>query len=238
MLPQTAVGLTAAVYVFKKQTKSVAQKWALRTQLAQLVLTKHAGGTVSSVRIGDHRLFLDPQYLNSKMKRRSSILILLILLIMLAIIAGLIYSLQHYYEKAGIEPSALQKLDIIGWSMILSITIGITMSVVLMRHLIMKLLSGRPKIFNLSMKAPYGSKVGAILSGVAFFPVALFVGFIVGGNLGGGLLEMLLGESKVWIMVGIGLGIFIVIVSMDSIAVLIGFLIGGFLEMMLRKVRE
>ena len=169
------------------------------------------------------------------MKRRASILILLI---MLAIVAGLIYSLQHYYEKAGIEPSALQKLDIIGWSMILSITIGITMSIVLMRHLIMKLLSGRPKIFNLSMKAPYGSKVGAILSGVAFFPVALFFGFIVGGNLGGGLIEMLLGESKVWIMIGIGLGIFIVIVSMDSIAVLIGFFIGGFLEMMLRKVRE
>lgn len=153
----------------------------------------------------------------------------------LLVVAGLILVLKQYYTKAGKPISWMAEADLIGWSLMFSIAVGIVLSVWLIGLVIRKLLAGKPDLLGLSTAAHTGSKIGAYLGWLASYPFALFLGFVVGGSLGGGWGEVLLGKAG--IVLGIGLGLFVVVTLISVIATLVGFVLGGFAEKLVKAAR-
>ena len=149
-------------------------------------------------------------------------------LAVLLLVAGQYFLLPGWYrEQPGVQT--------FGWLSMLSIAMGIALSVWLLNYVIQKLLDGKPfDLFGLSATARNGSKIGSYLAGIASYPFALFVGFVMGGSLGGGWGEVLLGKAGVTI--GIGMGVFIATTVIAMIAVLVGFVLGGVTEKLTKRL--
>ena len=144
------------------------------------------------------------------------------------LVIGQYFFLPGWYHEAGIRVS--------GWLIMLSVAVGIALSLWLLDSTITKLLTGKPvDLFGLSAVARTGSKIGAYLGGLGSYPFALFLGFVAGGNFGGGLGEWL-GLGDAGIVIGIGLGVFVVTVLVSVVAALAGFVLGGFTEKLARTL--
>lgn len=133
------------------------------------------------------------------------------------------------------------KFQIGGSLVMLSVAIGIVLSVTVTRYIVAKLIEGKPiDPFGLTSAAPRGTKIGSYVVAVASSPIALFFGFVVGGTLGGGIAEYLLHwidhSGSVSYTIGIGLGIFVVGSLILLIAALAGFILGGLTEKLVRKL--
>lgn len=152
-----------------------------------------------------------------------------ILAAVLLLVIGQYFFLPGWYREVGTNAS--------GWLIMLSVAVGLSLSIWLLDFIIKKLLSGKPvDLFGLSTTARTGSKIGAYLGGLSSFPFALFLGFVVGGNVGGGSGEWLdLGDAG--IIVGIGSGVFVVTVLVCLIAIFVGFVLGGLSEKLVRMLQ-
>lgn len=165
------------------------------------------------------------------MKRNLSIGIAL-LVFAAALVIGQYYFLPESFREPGVKA--------FGWLIMLLVGLGIVLSVMALNYMINKLLSGKPNLFRLSSEAPTGSKIGSYAGGLISYPFALFLGFIVGGSLGGGVGEMIthpLGLGSSGVVVGIGLGVFVVTTLVSAMAVLAGFVLGGFAEKIVKELR-
>ena len=86
-----------------------------------------------------------------------------------------------------------------------------------------------------------GSIIGCIIGGIILFPIACFLGMIIGGSFGfamGGAIKTKIGLDKQGIpIIGIGLafGITFVIICITLIGAVIGSLLGLFINTLLRK---
>jgi uncharacterized protein (DUF486 family) len=160
-------------------------------------------------------------------------LIIGIVLAVIGLVAIQYFFLTAWYRELEIRTS--------GWLMMLSVAMGIALSVWLLDYVIQNLLDGKPfNLLGLSTTARTGSKVGAYLTSVVSYPFALFLGFIVGGSLGGSVGEMIthpLGLGSSGVVVGISLGVFVVTTLTGAVAVLVGFVLGGFTEKIVKELR-
>jgi hypothetical protein len=104
-------------------------------------------------------------------------------------------------------------------------------------HVARCFLSAHLGFFRLHEQAPIGCRVGAVLLGLASLPTVLFLGIVVGGNLGGGWVGGPLGAGRLGVLVGIGVGLFAVTFLVGLPCMLAGFLAGGFAEGLWRKAR-
>jgi hypothetical protein len=123
------------------------------------------------------------------------------------------------------------RVNLSGWLIMFSVAVGIALSLLLIGYAIRKLLSG--SLIDLGSSARRGSKIGSYLGGFGAYPFALFLGFVVGGNIGGsvgGIASDAIGAGRGGIVVGIGLGIFVVTALVCSVTAFVGFLIGGLAE--------
>lgn len=147
-------------------------------------------------------------------------LVIGIVLAVTALVIGQYFFLPGWYRELGVKPS--------GWLMMLSVALGIALSVWLISYIAQKLLEGKPfDLFGLSTTARKGSKVGSYVVGVLSYPFALFLGFVVGGNLGGGFGGY---AGDVGVIIGLGLGVFVITALVATIAVIVGFVLGGLTE--------
>jgi hypothetical protein len=122
--------------------------------------------------------------------------------------------LPGWYRESGIKIS--------GWLMMLSVAAAIALSLLLIRWVIQKL----------SSVASRGSRIGSYLGGYGAYPFALFLGFIVGGNFGGAVGEDSLGDAGT--VLGIGVGVFFVTIIASSAGALLGFLLGGLAQRLIK----
>lgn len=123
-----------------------------------------------------------------------------------------------------------------GWLIMLAVAIGISICIWLFDFLINKLIDGKPvDLFGLSTTARTGSKVGAYIGGYGSYPFALFLGFVGGGSVGGGLGEWL-GLGNIGIILGVGFGVFLVTSFVCLFAIVAGFILGGFTEKLARTL--
>lgn len=158
---------------------------------------------------------------------KTKLVIGIVLAAVLLLVIGQYFFLPVWYREAGIRAS--------GWLIMLSVAVGIALSLWLLDATIKKLLAGKlVDLFGLSTAARTGSKIGAYVGGLGSYPFALFLGFVVGGSLGGGWGEVLLGTPG--IVMGIGLGLFAVATLVSVVAALIGFVLGGFTEKLVRTL--
>lgn len=165
------------------------------------------------------------------MKRNLALgIVVLVFAVVLAI--GQYYFMPQSFRESGVKA--------FGWLIMLLVGLGIVLSVMALNYVINKLLSGKPNLFGLSSIAPTGSKIGSYAAGLLSYPFALFLGFIVGGSLGGGVGEMIthpLGLGDSGVVVGIGLGVFVVTTLISVVAVLVGFVLGGLTEKVVKELR-
>jgi len=136
--------------------------------------------------------------------------------------------LPDWYRDARVDTS--------GWLIMLSIAVSIALSVLLIAYAIRKLLSGQ--FIDLGVSARRGSKIGSYLGGFGAYPFALFLGFVIGGNLGGGMAGIVsnaVGLGRVGIIFGIGLGMFVVTAFICSLTAFLGFILGGLVEKLFTK---
>lgn len=127
-----------------------------------------------------------------------------------------------------------------GWLIMFSVGIGIALSIWLLNRLIQKLIDGKPvNLFGLSSSAPTGSKIGSYFIAILSIPFAFFFGFSAGGILGGGTGEALthsIGLGDLGVAIGIGLGVFIVMTIIMAFAAVVGFILGGVIERLVKKL--
>jgi hypothetical protein len=153
------------------------------------------------------------------LKAKWSIALLLIVPL-LAIVQY--FLLPDWYRDSKVETSA--------WLIMLSVAAAIAFSILIIYSVIKMLVAGKLDPFNLSVTAHKGSKIGSYLGGLGLYPFAVFLGFVGGGTIGGGLGETIfhwLGLENVGIIIGIGLGLFLVTVVLCCVGAFVGFLIGG-----------
>ena len=147
--------------------------------------------------------------------------IALLLIITLLVIVQY-FLLPDWYRHLEVEAS--------GWLIMLSVAVAIAFSIFIIYSVIKMLIAGKLDPFNLSVTAHKGSKIGSYLGGLGLYPFAVFLGFVGGGTIGGGLGETIfhwLGLENVGIIIGIGLGLFLVTVVLCCVGAFVGFLIGG-----------
>jgi hypothetical protein len=162
------------------------------------------------------------------MKRNLAVAIAIGVLIL---VLGQYFLLPQWYRAPGIKAS--------GWVMMVSIGAGLVFGGVLVRIAIRSLLAGRPiDLFGLGVRAPRGVKIGAYAATIAAYPFSIFVGFIVGGNLGGALGATVIPSEALGVIVGIGTGIFVVTASLAIAAAVVGFISGGLIAMFVSKERR
>ncbi len=168
---------------------------------------------------------------SAKMKAKSTIGAILATILLL--VGGLVLFHEVWLFKAG-KPSWVMTHggDLSGWLIILSIALGIALSVGLTGLAIRKLLASN---FGMRSDTRNGGKIGAYLGGLVSAPYALFLGFVAGGNLGGGWGSVVLGKTGA--ILGIGLGLFVVTVIISLCAALAGFLLGSFAEIAAKRFR-
>lgn len=140
------------------------------------------------------------------------LVILLVAILLLAI--AQYFFLPGWYRESGIKAS--------GWLIMLSVAAAIALSVWLIRRVIQKL----------TITASRGSRIGSYLGGYGVYPFALFLGFVVGGNFGGGIGDNAFGDAGT--VVGIGVGVFIVTIFACSVGALLGYLLGGLTQRLVR----
>jgi len=127
-------------------------------------------------------------------------------------------------------------LDASGWLILHAVAVGIPLSVLLTGYAIRKLLSG--EVFDLGSSTRRGSKMGSYLGGFGAYPFALFLGLVIGVTLGGGAGEIVseaIGLGTAGVVVGIGLGIFVVTEVVCIGTAFLGFLVGGLTEKLLTR---
>src|SRR5882762_4305160 len=127
-------------------------------------------------------------------------------------------------------------VDSSGWLILHSVAVGIALSVLLIGYAIRKLLSGG--LIDLGSSARRGSKIGSYLGGFGAYPFALFLGVVIGGTLGGGAGEIVseaIGLGTAGLVVGIGLGVFVVTEVVCIGSAFLGFLVGGLTEKLLTR---
>jgi hypothetical protein len=138
----------------------------------------------------------------------------------LVLVTGQYFFLPAWYRDADIRTS--------GWFTMLAVAAGITLSAWLLDIIIKKFLAGQPvDIFGLATTARTGSKIGAYLVTIVSYPFALFLGIVVGGNVGGGFGG---NAGNAGIIVGIGLGMFIIATLVGVVAASAGFVLGRLME--------
>lgn len=130
--------------------------------------------------------------------------------VILFLIIAQYFFLPVWYRELGVTVS--------GWLIMLSATIAIGFSGWLI-HL---------GIQNLILSAAQISRFGSYIGGYGVYPFALFLGFIIGGNIGGAIGENLLGDLG--IVIGIGFGIFLVTLFFSSIGAFVGYLLGSLIQ--------
>src|SRR2546426_717990 len=127
-------------------------------------------------------------------------------------------------------------LDASGWVILHAVAVGIALSVLLTGYSIRKLLSG--ELIDLGSSTRRGSKMGSYLGGFGAYPFALFLGLVIGVTLGGGAGEIVseaIGLGTAGVVVGIGLGIFVVTEVVCIGTAFLGFLVGGLTEKLLTR---
>ena len=127
-------------------------------------------------------------------------------------------------------------LDASGWLILHAVAVGIALSVLLTGYAIRKLLSG--ELIDLGSSTRRGSKMGSYLGGFGAYPFALFLGLVIGVTLGGGAGEIVseaTGLGTAGVVVGIGLGIFVVTEVVCIGTAFLGFLVGGLTEKLLTR---
>ncbi|TMH48087.1 MAG: hypothetical protein E6H59_02455 [Betaproteobacteria bacterium] len=127
-------------------------------------------------------------------------------------------------------------LDASGWLILHAVAVGIPLSVLLTGCAIRKLLSG--ELIDLGSSTRRGSKMGSYLGGFGAYPFALFLGLVIGVTLGGGAGEIVseaIGLGTAGVVVGIGLGIFVVTEVVCIGTAFLGFLVGGLTEKLLTR---
>jgi len=123
-----------------------------------------------------------------------------------------------------------------GWLILHAVAVGIPLSVLLTGYAIRKLLSG--ELIDLGSSTYRGSRMGSYLGGFGAYPFALFLGFVIGGTLGGGAGEVVseaIGLGTAGLVVGIGLGVFVVTEVVCIGSAFLGFLVGGLTEKLLTR---
>src|SRR5882762_8119627 len=128
------------------------------------------------------------------------------------------------------------RVDASDWLMLYVVAVGIALSVLLIGYAIRKLLSG--ELIDLGSSTRRGSRMGSYLGGFGAYPFALFLGFVIGGTLGGGVGEIVseaIGLGPAGLLVGIGLGIFVVTEVVCIGSAFLGFLVGGLTEKLLTR---
>jgi hypothetical protein len=164
-------------------------------------------------------------YIPVAMKRNFVVAIAIGVLILVSV---QYFLLPQWYRVPGIRVS--------GWVIMVSIAAGLVFGGVLVRIAIRGLLAGRPMdLFGLGARAPRGVKIGAYAATIVAYPFAIFVGFVVGGNLGGALGATVIPPEAVGVIVGISTGIFVVTTSLAIAAAVIGFIFGGLIAMLVSK---
>jgi len=124
----------------------------------------------------------------------------------LLLLAAQYLLLPTWYAERGMKLS--------GWLMMLSVAIGIVLSIWFVSAAI-----GR-----LTREASRGGRIGAYLGGYGIYPFALFLGFLAGGQIGGGFGDQIFGEGGS--IVGVGVGTFVVTVLTSFSGMLLGYLVG------------
>ncbi len=152
-----------------------------------------------------------------KLGLKTKWFIALLLIIALLVIAQY-FLLPDWYRPLKVEAS--------GWLIMLSVAAAIAFSILIIYSVIKMLIAGKLDPFNLSVTAHKGTKVGSYIGGVGLYPFALFLGFVGGGTIGGGLGDWL-GLGNVGITIGIGLGVFLVTVALCCVGAFVGFLVGA-----------
>ncbi len=159
---------------------------------------------------------------------KTKLVVGITLAVLLLVIGQYFLLPARYRELVGV--------DVFGWLVMLSVGIGLALSIWLLNYVVQKLIDGKPfDLFGLSSAAPTGSKIGSYLAAIVSLPFAFFAGFTAGGIMGGGTGEMIAGDWGV--PIGIGLGVFIIMTIVSVAAALIGFILGGFTEKLVRTVR-
>ena len=125
---------------------------------------------------------------------------------------------------------------VVAWLILPAVAVGIALSVLLIGYAIRKLLSG--ELIDLGSSTRRGSKMGSYLGGFGAYPFALFLGLVIGVTLGGGAGEIVseaIGLGTAGVVVGIGLGIFVVTEVVCIGTAFLGFLVGGLTEKLLTR---
>ena len=140
------------------------------------------------------------------------LIILLVAIILLAV--AQYYFLPGWYRESGVK--------VYGWMIMLSVAAAMGLSIWLIHWVIQKL----------SSTASHSSRIGSYLGGYGVYPFALFLGFVVGDNFGGAIGDNALGDAGT--VAGIGVGIFIVTIIACSMGALLGYLLGGLTQRLIR----
>ena len=122
------------------------------------------------------------------------------------------------------------------WLIFNAVAVGIVLSVLLTGYAIRKLLSG--ELIDLGSSTRRGSRMGSYLGGFGAYPFALFLGLVIGGTFGGGVGEVVsqaIGLGTAGLIVGIGLGVFVVTEVVCIGSAFLGFLVGGLTEKLLTR---
>jgi len=122
------------------------------------------------------------------------------------------------------------------WLILHAVAVGVALSILLIGYAIRKLLSG--ELIDLGSSTRRGSRMGSYLGGFGAYPFALFLGFVIGGTLGGGAGEVVseaIGLGTAGLVVGIGLGVFVVTEVVCIGSAFLGFLVGGLTEKLLTR---
>lgn len=163
-----------------------------------------------------------------RLRLKTTWSIALLLIITLLVIVQY-FLLPDWYRQSEVEAS--------GWLMMLSVAAAITFSIFIIYSVIKMLIAGKFDPFNLSTTAHKGSTIGSYLGGLGLYPFALFLGFVGGGAIGGGLGEKIfdpLGLRTTGVIIGIGLGVFLVTVVLCCVGAFVGFLLGGLAQKLVK----
>lgn len=140
---------------------------------------------------------------------------ILLLGIFLLVISQYLF-LPDWYRESGIRGT--------GWLMMLSVAIAIILSIWMVHRVIRKL----------SRSATPGSRIGSYIGGYGVYPFTLFSGVVIGANFGGAIGDSILGN--VGIIVGIGLGIFVVATAGCLLGASFGFMLGNLANKLIKRI--
>ena len=159
--------------------------------------------------------------------KTKSVVGVILLSIALAVLALLLF-LEHWRSRAGKSPWH-EEGDALGWLMLVSIAIAIVFSVLIITRAIGKIVrSAWLTRLGIPASTREGARIGAYIAGFGSYPIALFLGFVIGGTFGGGLAEPIFGRGG--IVIGIGVGMLVVLTITSTIAACLGCFIGGLIQ--------